>query len=872
MAERKLEIQIVGDSRSLERAFGRASSSSGGLGRSLKTLGKVAAVGVGAAFAGLAVALKVGFDELAEGQLVAAQTSAVLKSTGAAANVTAKEVDDLSMSLSRMSGVDDELIGKGQNMLLTFTNVRDEVGKGNDVFSQATKTMLDMSVATGRDMAKSAVTMGKALNDPISGMSTLTRIGVKFTDAQKKQVKAMVEAGDVMGAQKLILAELNTRFAGSAKAAGETFPMQLAKLKNAFAEAAAGLAEILLPYLIRFANWVNGNMPKIEAGFRTLGDIISAAFGVIGPVIMNVVVPGIQRMVELGKDIVGVYGRFKGVIEPITAALLVLTAAIVAHVLYVKIASAATEKWAKIQQVLNAVMSANPILKIAVLLLALGAALVVAYQRSETFRRIVQGALDAVRGAAQTVVAFFTGTVAPAFTAAWSKVSGAVTAAWNLIRPILGAIKSGVQGMVDLVVGIFTGDWARAWSGLKASAQAGWTLLKTWIWTLPAKMAGWAMGIGGALVDGIKNGIAAGWDALLAWAEAKIDSLPWVIKKALGIASPSAVFAEIGRNTVEGMIEGFRQMAGKLGEAAEGMANTVIDKAVAQIEARGGALASALSSLVSAASSAFDQVTAQETASEAKLRKMEEARAEAARKKALADAEAGVWAAVVSGDPEEYKRAMQALADAQYEIEKAGLEKRAAQERRKRDEQRAAEKLDYDRRLAQLNANLASGRISYEQWFARLRQLMKDYEVPFGKGAGALGAAVAKGLRLALGDVEKASAELLDAIVKQFRKIRLVVSVSVVGDGSASAPGRASGGPVRRGSPYMVGERGPELFVPSSSGVIVPNGASRSSGGGTTVVVNVGGSVVSEQNLVEAVRRGLQARDRRNVTGSLTLA
>jgi phage-related minor tail protein len=47
---------------------------------------------------------------------------------------------------------------------------------------------------------------------------------------------------------------------------------------------------------------------------------------------------------------------------------------------------------------------------------------------------------------------------------------------------------------------------------------------------------------------------------------------------------------------------------------------------------------------------------------------------------------------------------------------------------------------------------------------------------------------------------------------------------------------RANGGPVSTGTPYMVGERGPELFVPSNSGTIVPNNAL---GGDVNVVVNV---------------------------------
>ena len=49
---------------------------------------------------------------------------------------------------------------------------------------------------------------------------------------------------------------------------------------------------------------------------------------------------------------------------------------------------------------------------------------------------------------------------------------------------------------------------------------------------------------------------------------------------------------------------------------------------------------------------------------------------------------------------------------------------------------------------------------------------------------------------------------------------------------------RAFGGPVSGGSPYIVGEKGPELFVPGSSGNIVPNNAM----GGANIVVNVDAS------------------------------
>jgi phage-related minor tail protein len=57
-------------------------------------------------------------------------------------------------------------------------------------------------------------------------------------------------------------------------------------------------------------------------------------------------------------------------------------------------------------------------------------------------------------------------------------------------------------------------------------------------------------------------------------------------------------------------------------------------------------------------------------------------------------------------------------------------------------------------------------------------------------------------------------------------------------------PGRAGGGPVAGGTPYIVGERGPELFVPGANGGIVPNHAL---GGSTNVsiVVNADGGGAS---------------------------
>jgi phage-related protein len=252
---RKIEVQIVGDADSLHRALRSATDSSSKFGHALGTGLKVAAVGAGAAVVGLGYALKRGIDDFNESQKVAAQLNAVLKSTGGAANVTAKHVNQLAQQLSTMSGVDDEAIGSSENLLLTFRNIRNEAGKGNDVFDQATKATLDLSVAMGEDLHSASLQVGKALNDPVKGLTALKRVGVQFSDAQTKVIQKLVDTGKTAQAQKIILGELTKEFGGSAKAAGQTLSGQLNILKNAFDNAASSVIQQLLPYMVRLANF-----------------------------------------------------------------------------------------------------------------------------------------------------------------------------------------------------------------------------------------------------------------------------------------------------------------------------------------------------------------------------------------------------------------------------------------------------------------------------------------------------------------------------------------------------------------------------------------------------------------------------------------
>lgn len=280
-----------------------AKSSSGAVGKLGAVSGLVAASGVAALGVGLALCVK----ESMAAQKVQAQTTAVIKSTGGAAGVSAEHVGKLAGQLRDMSGVDDEVVQSGENMLLTFTNIQNKVGKGNDVFDQATKATLDLSVAMGKDMQSSAILVGKALQDPIKGCTALRKVGVQLTDSQAALIKKMVESGDVMGAQKVILAELNREFGGSAAAAGGTLAGKLEILKSKFGDLKQAIGDKLIPVLSQAVDWLNKHgdaigswAGKVSSGVKTVYD--SFVYG--GSWIADTIWKGVEK-VQAGARYIG---------------------------------------------------------------------------------------------------------------------------------------------------------------------------------------------------------------------------------------------------------------------------------------------------------------------------------------------------------------------------------------------------------------------------------------------------------------------------------------------------------------------------------------------------------------------------------------
>ena len=457
MAGNQVTLTFAGEAEKLSRTFRGVDREAKDLDRSLSTsskklagsigkFAKVAALGAGAGVVALGA---FAFSALEAGEAlnsIRSQSEAVIKSTGGVANVSAQHIQDYADELSNLAAVDRKIIESGQNVLLTFTNIRNEVGEGNDVFDQATLAALDMSAALGKDMQSSIEMVGKALNDPIKGLSGLSKAGVQFTEEQQAQIKTLAESGDVLGAQKIILGELETQFAGSAAANADSSD----KIRLAFQKIQEEIGLALLPILDRFTDWVlNDGIPAMRDFASWVGENVVPKLQELGGWLKDNVVPALQDLggwikdtvVPALQDLAQWFGENQTVLE--AAAIGILAMLVPAFVAWAITAGAAA---------IATLLAIAPLVLIGI---AVGVLAFLIITHWDTIKRWTSIAWEFVKNVTTTV---------------WDAVSGFLSSTWQ-------GIKDTVTTAIDLVKSIVTG----AWDSIKGTTQAAWDLIKSYI-------------------------------------------------------------------------------------------------------------------------------------------------------------------------------------------------------------------------------------------------------------------------------------------------------------------------------------------------------------------------------------------------------
>ena len=257
----------------------------GGLASKLKSLvspmglvtSGLAALGAGAGVGGI---LKLyATQEEAEKRL-----EQVVRATGAAAGFSAAELKKMAGDLQEVTRFGDETTLQAQAMLLTFKSLK------GDIFRDTLETAMDLSTVFGQDINGSVAQLGKALEDPLRGLTALRRVGVSFSKQQEDTIKRLIETNQLAKAQRLILDAIAGQVGGSARAAANTFAGQWEQAKNAVGDVFEEIGKILVDTFdltalagsIRsLAGTFQEYAPQIKATMQSIGEELKSVGGLM---------------------------------------------------------------------------------------------------------------------------------------------------------------------------------------------------------------------------------------------------------------------------------------------------------------------------------------------------------------------------------------------------------------------------------------------------------------------------------------------------------------------------------------------------------------------------------------------------------------
>lgn len=202
-------------------------------------------------FAGVAVAaFAVGFfrssiDDALQLEEQTRKLEAVIKATGGAAGVSAGQIN-------KMFAGDDNAVAfrNAAAQLLTLKSV------SKDVFETTLRLADDLADAGFGSLEQNAVQLGKALEDPVKGLTALTRSGVTFSEAEQELIKQLVETGNKAQAQGLILQAVAGQVGGVADAVGSGLTGANESLDASFRQIRESIGSYVVPALTVFKSSV----------------------------------------------------------------------------------------------------------------------------------------------------------------------------------------------------------------------------------------------------------------------------------------------------------------------------------------------------------------------------------------------------------------------------------------------------------------------------------------------------------------------------------------------------------------------------------------------------------------------------------------
>ena len=218
---RTLKLEVLAETKQFVKGMDSANKQTESFGTKLAEFGKKAALALAAAgvaaIAFAAKAIKIG-EGAATANARIAQINESMGLFGDSTNEVTNRLVAYAEATARATGIDTNSIKITQAKLLTFKQLAASAGEVGGEFDRATQAAINLAAAGFGSAETNAVQLGKALQDPIKGLTALARSGVTFTEVEKERIKALVESNKVSEAQILILEAIETQVGGTALA------------------------------------------------------------------------------------------------------------------------------------------------------------------------------------------------------------------------------------------------------------------------------------------------------------------------------------------------------------------------------------------------------------------------------------------------------------------------------------------------------------------------------------------------------------------------------------------------------------------------------------------------------------------------------
>ena len=296
---RALTLKLLADITDFTKGIDQSQKQVTTMGDKISKFGKAAGV---ALLAAGAAAVAFGAKALLAGE-AASTSNARIQQINESMGLFGNSTDAVTASLvnyanevARSTGIDQNAIKATQAKLLTFKEIAITADEVNGNFQRATKAAIDLGAAGFGTAEENAVSLGKALNDPIKGIGALTRNGITFTASEKERIKVLVESNQVGEAQNMILAAIETQVGGTAEATANATD----RIKVGFSQVTETIGMALLPAFEKVTAFLLEQVfPAFQAYVLPIVKQLSAFIQEnFAPLLQNVFIPIVKALLQ----------------------------------------------------------------------------------------------------------------------------------------------------------------------------------------------------------------------------------------------------------------------------------------------------------------------------------------------------------------------------------------------------------------------------------------------------------------------------------------------------------------------------------------------------------------------------------------------